>query len=465
MPVIRRGAQGTAWFAEDSANRVLALIRNQCSATRSAYQAIQKHGLRGNDIKKHVKVDYMPLQNQRYVSDACSLASGISQENAIFGGKRLWKEMASGKLPKEQWQAIRNRQLYSRGDRTKAGNPNIRVVNDRLLVNDPLERGRWIEGSMFLPKKFKPDWACYDIRLVHEAAGRFKVSITWEENAPEVQATVPGAVGVDSNPDGVAVSEVDGNGNLVSQHYDLEQRIQFASKGKRDHDVRMLAKRVVGEAKETGKPLVIERLCFGKKKDGHKGKKFRRMKSNFLYKQVASAIRSRAIREGIPLVEVNPAFTSVLGALKYQKMLGLSVHNAAAMVIARRGMGLLERQDFGISVAETKKVRARKPRRNRKGKKGRKTDWSWNKVDQLSLNLEGRGEDRRLTVKAWTWLRDRFLKPKKASLTGTPLAAGACRSAIGGSGDQTPGEPRPTTGRPGRSQNRSGEEKAPLDAW
>ena len=38
-------------------------------------------------------------------------------------------------------------------------------------------------------------------------------------------------------------------------------------------------------------------------------------------------------------VKVNPAFTSILGALKYQRMLSLSVHAAAALVIGRRAWG------------------------------------------------------------------------------------------------------------------------------
>ena len=40
---------------------------------------------------------------------------------------------------------------------------------------------------------------------------------------------------------------------------------------------------------------------------------------------------------------VNPAYSSLIGRVKFATSTGLSVHNAAAMVIARRGMNLSER--------------------------------------------------------------------------------------------------------------------------
>jgi hypothetical protein len=103
-------------------------------------------------------------------------------------------------------------------------------------------------------------------------------------------------------------------------------------------------------------------------------------------------------------------------------------------------MGLLERMDF--NVLETDKLGA---------------------DSQLMLNLEGRGMDQRLSRKAWTWLQDRFLKPKPAILTGSHLAAGS-RPAIGCSGGQSPGEANPTTGRVGQGRGSlQADEKAALE--
>ena len=46
----------------------------------------------------------------------------------------------------------------------------------------------------------------------------------------------------------------------------------------------------------------------------------------------------RAVREGVPLVKVKPPFTSLIGILKYQQQYGISHHESASYVIARRGL-------------------------------------------------------------------------------------------------------------------------------
>ena len=45
----------------------------------------------------------------------------------------------------------------------------------------------------------------------------------------------------------------------------------------------------------------------------------------------------------IGINEVNPAYTSVIGQLKYARRKGISVHKAASYVIAKRGMGYRKR--------------------------------------------------------------------------------------------------------------------------
>ena len=49
-----------------------------------------------------------------------------------------------------------------------------------------------------------------------------------------------------------------------------------------------------------------------------------------------------SLRNGFSVKTVNPAYTSVIGKLKYSKNFGISVHEAAAFAIARRGLELQE---------------------------------------------------------------------------------------------------------------------------
>jgi IS605 OrfB family transposase len=222
--------------------------------------------------------------------------------------------------------------------------------------------------------------------------------------------------------------------SLLNHQYEQEQRIQFAGQGKRDYDIKQLAVRVVDAAKKARKPLVVEKLAFdfGNRQKGYR--KFRRIKANFIYRQMLDAIKSRATREGVPLIEVQPAFTSILGTVKYAKPYSLNRHTAAAMVIGRRGIGFLERQDFTVTQDEAGKDK-------------------W--------NLEGRYFSTALTSKAYSWLTDCFCKSKPAGLTDPALAPGS-RPGIGASTGEIPvGESVPITGRSRGVNNSQGEERLP----
>jgi IS605 OrfB family transposase len=387
----------------------------------------------GNAVKLYVKKNFMQLLNQRYIADAVSNVTSIKMAGNVFGGKVAWGDLQSGEMSKQEWQERRNNQLYSRGDRTKSGNPNIRVVGDKLLIKDHSAIGRWIEGRLFIPNKWRVDAECYNVRLIYRNE-KFEVKVSWEETAGVEILTTGGAVGIDCNPDGIAVVEVNADGNLVRHMYEKEQRIQFAGRGKRDYDIKQMAVRAVDVAKESQKILIVEKLAFGKRKNGVR--KFRRMKSNFIYRQMLDAVKSRASREGVPVIEVQPAFTSILGNLKYAKQYSLNRHTAAALVIGRRGLGFLERHDFTVTQEES---------------------------GSGKLNLEGRGFKHTLTPKAYSWLEDCFIKPKQADLTGPVLAPGL-RPGIGISAGEIPaGESGLTTGQLGNANSILGEERLPSD--
>jgi len=120
--------------------------------------------------------------------------------------------------------------------------------------------------------------------------------------------------------------------------------------GKSQHQ----AKAIIGEAsalavawaKAKHKPIAIERLDFSQKKATLKESshpKYARMLSSFAYQTIRYTIQSRAYREGVGIIEVNPAYTSVIGRVKYARSYGLSIHRAAAVCIARRSQGASER--------------------------------------------------------------------------------------------------------------------------
>ena len=126
---------------------------------------------------------------------------------------------------------------------------------------------------------------------------------------------------------------------------------------------------VVEYSREAGKPIVIEKLDFRQKKAVLEGesRKYSRMLSSFSYGKIKAYFLSRGYREGVEVHQVNPAFSSLIGRVKFMERYGLSVHQAAALVLARRLLGCSERiprrrvcpLDNGVQVAFTVPVRKR----------------------------------------------------------------------------------------------------------
>ncbi len=154
-----------------------------------------------------------------------------------------------------------------------------------------------------------------------------------------------GVIGVDINSNHLAVTETDRFGNPVNN-----RSIKLNTYGKSHNQTKALIGNacaiIVEEAKETGKSIVIENLDFQKKKTQLKEQSFSahsRMLSSLAYNSIKSILKGRAWKNGVEIAEVNPAFTSVIGRVKFSKRYGLSVHHAAALTIGRRYLKVSER--------------------------------------------------------------------------------------------------------------------------
>ena len=181
-------------------------------------------------------------------------------------------------------------------------------------------------------------------RFKRDAKGWRVFASTQLMDVPVVTDRRLGAVGVDLNADHLAVAETDACGNPVNAF-----SVPLVTYGKTNYQAEALigdaVASVVAYAKEAGKPVVIERLDFRKKKASLEGesRRYSRMLSSFSYGKVKAYFVSRGYREGVEINQVNPAFSSVVGRVKFMERYGLSVHQAAALVLARRLLGCSER--------------------------------------------------------------------------------------------------------------------------
>ena len=181
-------------------------------------------------------------------------------------------------------------------------------------------------------------------RFKHDAKGWRVFATTELQDVPSVTDKRRGAVGVDLNADHLAVCETDASGNYVHAF-----RVPLVTYGKSRHQAEALigdaVARVVEHARRVGKPIVLERLDFREKKAALEGesRKYSRMLSSLGYGKALACFLSRGHREGVEIRQVNPAFSSLIGRVKFMERYGLSVHQAAALVLARRLLGCSER--------------------------------------------------------------------------------------------------------------------------
>ena len=123
------------------------LFRRFGNARRRAYM-LKQRGAANAEIERIVQ-EQTGL-NSRYAKDAHNSVESLPP-HVTFGGKRNQRLRMDGKISKEEYTKRRNSLIISRGDRTKNGNLNARVIREggrfMLRINVPPEDGtgeRWI---------------------------------------------------------------------------------------------------------------------------------------------------------------------------------------------------------------------------------------------------------------------------------------------------------------------------------
>jgi IS605 OrfB family transposase len=206
--------------------------------------------------------------------------------------------------------------------------PNVKFQygHDKLLAS--LKNGAAISYRF---KKDEKGWRCF-------------ASTTLEEPKTLTREEI-GLIGVDINADHLAVVETDRMGNPIAHRI-----LSFDLYGKDSNQTRAIigdaAAQIIRLGVETEKPIVLESLSFQKKKTQlreNSHAKMARTLSSFAYSAIINIIKARAYRTGVKIKEVNPAYTSIIGRVKFAKRYGLSIHRSAALCIARRSLGFSEK--------------------------------------------------------------------------------------------------------------------------
>ncbi len=169
---------------------------------------------------------------------------------------------------------------------------------------------------------------------------------------PIATSRLAGALGIDINHDHLAVAETDRFGNLRRA-----LRVDLNLYGKTEDQAKAIigdaARMIVEMARERGLPLVFERLDLNKRRAELEvaSPSAARKISSFCYSKTIAMLKAACFRAGVEGIEVDPAYTSVIGAVNHARHHGVSSHQGAAYAVARRGLGLSERPTVREAVA------------------------------------------------------------------------------------------------------------------
>ena len=170
----------------------------------------------------------------------------------------------------------------------------------------------------------------------------FKVSFDLAKTCKLNDYTQNGVFGMDFNFKHIDLTETDSKGNLIF-FKTFEYKITNNSK-ENEESLREVLNEIGKLVASKHKPLVIEDLdtTKSKAKSTYRDKTLNRTFHMLPYERYIQMTKYIGIKYGFNVILVNPAFTSVIGLLKYSYQKKLNSHISASYVIARRGMGFKE---------------------------------------------------------------------------------------------------------------------------
>jgi IS605 OrfB family transposase len=291
----------------------------------------------------------------------------------VFGGKRLFEKLCKNHLTdkarkriKKQWRELRQGTLISIGSKHKTaqgnlllrfmelnGNFHLRITtgNRELIYAEVLRepsnsRDKWLTFMAMLLESWQTkNYFAYTVELKLRE-GEVYGSVSFELLTPKVRYTKEnGVVAIDTNasPIHLAIAEVSKTGELLSYQTISLHHLLGLSQNSKDHQEWILAHKIVDLAIEKGKAIAVENLKKLKKGMRGDGKaELRKILHNWNAKKFLQKLKRVAMLKGVEVIEVNPAYTSIIGMLKHAPQLSIDKDVAGAYVIGRRALGFKE---------------------------------------------------------------------------------------------------------------------------
>jgi len=361
---------------KEDKEKLIKLMRKQSSAIRVAYnmlKELEKEKTRNPHSQIYQKLRQLfPELPTRYIDSAIYKAKQYPTDKpVVFGSKKLFEKLCKNHLTekvreglKKQWKEQRQGTLISIGSKSDRGNRLTRFedLNGQLHLRITTGNREFIYAKVLRePSNNKDKWLTFMIMLLESwqtqsyfpytvelklRGGEVYGSVSFEIPTPEVKYTKEnGVIAIDTNasPIHLAIAEVSESGELLSYQTISLHNLLGLSQNSKDHQEWILAHKIVDSAIEKGKAIAIENLKKLKKGVRGDGKaKLRKRLHQWNAKKFLQKLKRVAMLKGVEVIEVNPAYTSIVGMLKYAPQLNIDKDVAGAYVIGRRALGFKE---------------------------------------------------------------------------------------------------------------------------
>jgi IS605 OrfB family transposase len=361
---------------KEDKEKLIKLMRKQSSAIRVAYNMLRD--LEKDKTKNPYAQIYQRLRElfpelpTKYIDSAIYKAKQYpTDKHVVFGGKRLFEKLCKNHLAgkarerlKKQWREQRQGTLVSIGSKSDKGNRLTRFENingqihlrittgnreficAKVLREPSNSKDKWLTFMTILLESWQTkNYFPYTVELKLRD-GEVYGSVSFELPTPEVRyKRENGVIAIDTNasPIHLAIAEVSKTGELASYQTISLHNLLGLYQNSKDHQEWILAHQIVDLAIQKGKAIAIENLKKLKRGVRGDGKaELRKRLHQWNAKKFLQKLKRVAMLKGVEVIEVNPAYTSIIGMLKYAPQLNIDKDIAGAYVVGRRALGFKE---------------------------------------------------------------------------------------------------------------------------
>ena len=309
-------------------------------ARRLCYSLRQKYELKGRMSRSEIirRVQELTGLNSRYVKDAYATIEHLPP-HVTFGGLRNQRLREKGKITKEEYKKRRNSIIYARGEKSRKGNLNMRIVEiacEKYLRVNVGDR-KWLFLKLFIPEKYMEKYAKY-LNGSHPYSVLIKRKD--DDEGYDVRITIRAECNVN---EGSRIIALDMNKSHIDfcvmdkKHKDVvaigkinTSELQNTRSEKREHQIKKVAHKVKNLAKHFNADVFIGKLRTSKFKSHRKANRIVHQMPQF---KLRKWIKHICMKNGVRCEERSEANTTKVGRM-LSYILGLDVHKCSAIAFA-----------------------------------------------------------------------------------------------------------------------------------